>query len=60
VRLILPAPRSTGEQVRELLRGDLRGRLVASLLPDGLPFALGWLSLEGQLAYLPSDWLEIR
>lgn len=60
VRLVLPAPRSAGEQLRELLRGDVRDRLLASLLPDGLPFALGWLPLQGQLAYLPSDWLEIR
>jgi protease-4 len=59
-RVILPAQKSTGEQVRELLRGDIRGRLLAALLPDGLPFALGWLPLQGQLAYLPGDWLEIR
>ena len=56
----MPAAKSTGEQVRELLRGDVRGRLLATLLPDGLPFALGWLPLQGELAYLPSEWLEIR
>ncbi len=63
VRLILPAPRSATEQVRELVRGDvLRDRLLQTLLPAELPFAfaLDWLPLEGALAYLPPYWIEIR
>lgn len=63
VRLILPAPRSTTEQVRELIRGDvLRDQLLRALLPAELPFAfaLDWLPLDGALAYLPPYWVEIR
>jgi protease-4 len=60
VRMILPAPKSTGEQVRELLRGDVPGRLLATLLPGDLPIALGWLPLQGQVTYLPSEWLELH
>jgi protease-4 len=65
VRLILPAPRSAAEQVRDLVRGDLRNPLLRAFVPDELaelPFslALGWLPLEGALAYLPSYWIEIR
>jgi protease-4 len=62
VRLILPAPRSPAEQVRELIRGDAREQLLRALLPDGLPFAfaLDWLPLDGALAYLPPYWIEIR
>ncbi len=62
VRLILPAPRSPTEQVRELVRGDLRDRLLQALLPAELPFAfaLDWLPQGGALAYLPPYWIEIR
>ena len=60
VRLILPAPRSAAEQVRGLVRGDLRNHLLRSFVPDELTLALGWLPLEGALAYLPSYWIQIR
>ena len=62
VRLILPEPRSPREQLRELVRGDARNQLLHALLPDDLPFALalGWLPLDGALAYLPPYWIEIH
>jgi protease-4 len=62
VRLILPEPRTTGEQLRELIRGEARNHLLRALLPDELPFALtlDWLPLDGALAYLPPYWIEIR
>jgi len=62
VRLILPAPRTPTEQIRELVRGDARDQLLRALLPDDLPFAfaLDWLPLDGALAYLPPYWIEIR
>jgi protease-4 len=64
VRLILPAPRTTAEQVRELLRGDARLPLLRALIGDELPgmlaTTLDWLPLEGALAYLPPYWIEIR
>ncbi|MEX2206187.1 MAG: signal peptide peptidase SppA [Myxococcota bacterium] len=63
VRLILPAPRSPTEQVRELIRGDvLRDQLLRALLPADMPFAfaLDWLPLDGALAYLPPYWIEIH
>ena len=62
VRLILPAPRSATEQVRELIRGDVRDRLFRALLPADLPFAfaLDWLPQDGALAYLPTYWIDIR
>lgn len=60
VRLILPAAPSPAEQVRELVRGDLRNYLLRSFVPDELTLALGWLPLEGALAYLPSYWIQIR
>lgn len=62
VRLILPAPRSSAEQLRELIRGDARSLLLRSLLPADLPFALAldWLPVDGALAYLPPYWIEIR
>lgn len=61
-RLILPAPRTTAEQLRELIRGEARNQLLRSLLPTELPFALAldWLPLDGALAYLPPYWIEIR
>ena len=62
VRLILPAPRSSAEQIRELIRGDARSLLLRALLPAELPFALAldWLPVDGALAYLPPYWIEIR
>ncbi len=62
VRLILPAPRTPTEQVRELIRGGARDQLLRALVPDDLPFAfaLDWLPLDGALAYLPPYWIEIR
>jgi protease-4 len=61
-RMILPAPRTPAEQMRELIRGGTSDRLLRAFLPDDLPFAfvLDWLPLDGALAYLPTDWVEIR
>ncbi len=62
VRLILPAPRTSGEQLRELVRSDARNHLLRALLPDDLPIALAldWLPLDGALVYLPPLWIEIH
>ena len=62
VRLILPAPRTPTEQLRELIHGDARDLLLRSLLPADLPFALAldWLPPDGALAYLPTYWIEIH
>ncbi len=61
-RRILPAPRTSAEQFRELIRGDARDHLLRALIPADLPFALAldWLPLDGALAYLPPYWIEIR
>jgi protease-4 len=61
-RVVFPAPRSMGEQLRQLLRGGLIAPLRAALLPFELPDVLqwAWLAREGEIAYLPADWIELR
>jgi protease IV len=63
LRVILPASPSLGEQVKGLLHGEQNFRLLQALAPVDLPDlgALAWLApSSGQLAYLPSWWLELR
>jgi protease-4 len=61
-RRIFPGPRSVGEQLRDLMRGDLHHWLRAAILPADLPPVLDGISLllEGEIAYLPAYWIEIR
>ncbi len=62
VRRIFPGPRGLGEQVRDLMRGELRGWLLRELLPLELrtPLLEASARLGGDFAYLPSFWLELR
>jgi protease-4 len=59
-RAVFPGPRSIGEQVRGLMRGELRTWLVRQVMPFELPslFAALAESFEGGVAYLPSWWIE--
>jgi protease-4 len=61
-RVVLPGPRSPGEQIRALLRGDLVGWARAALLPVRIPEVLQWLRplSRGEIAYLPPHWIEIH
>jgi protease-4 len=61
-RVLLPGPRSPGEQLRQLFRGELQAWLVAKLFPMELPEVLTWDSLQigGEILLLPPYWIEIR
>ena len=61
-RVIFPGPRSVAEQVEDLVRGDLAAALLQGWLPPRLPeVAAAWLDgLDGDVAYLPPYWIEIR
>jgi protease-4 len=61
-RPVFPGPRSLGEQIREVLRGDLSGHVRRALLPFELPEPLvwAWLARDSEIAYLPTHWIEIR
>ena len=59
-RVVFPGPRSLGQQVRDLMHGQLRTWLIRQLVPIEMPrllFALGE-SFEGGVAYLPLWWIE--
>ncbi|MFQ5513014.1 MAG: signal peptide peptidase SppA [Myxococcota bacterium] len=61
-RVIFPGPRPLTEQVIDLLRGDLPHALTSRLLPIELPPIVQSVAslAEGELAYLPTYWIEIR
>ena len=61
-RVLLPGPRSTSEQIRQLLRGELTAWLRNKLFPVELPQAMtwAWLLPEADLLMLPTYWIEIR
>jgi len=61
-RSVFPGPRSLGEQIGELFRSDLGAELRRALIPFELPRPLtwAWLARDSELAYLPTDWVEIR
>ena len=64
-RRIFPGPRSLGQQIQDMMRGELRGELRGALLDAFSPLRLpgllhaSVLLLDGEIAYLPSWWLEI-
>ena len=60
-RVIFPGPRSTSEQVRQLLRGELPTWLRGVLFPVPLPEVMtwDWLGLGSDLLLLPPYWVEI-
>ena len=60
-RRIFPGPRSLGQQIQDMMRSDLRGALLDALSPVRLPEILhaSVLQLDGQIAYLPTWWLQI-
>lgn len=62
VRVILPAPEGTLDQLKSLVRGESSHRLLQVLVPGDLAALapLGWLASAGGLAYLPPVWLELR
>ncbi len=61
-RVLFPGPRSTREQIRQLLRGELAAWLRGVLFPVRLPEVMtwDWLGLGGDLLLLPPYWVEIR
>ena len=60
-RVIFPGPRSLTEEIRDLMQGDITSWLSTRILPLELPAILRAASFlaEGELAYLPTDWIEI-
>ncbi len=61
-RVLFPGPRSTSEQLRQLLRGELPNWLRETLFPVQLPEVMtwDWLRLGSDLLLLPPYWVEIR
>lgn len=60
-RVVFPGPRGAREQLRDLLRGELRSWVQAQLWPVELPdplLALGEVLDSGGFAYLPGWWIE--
>ncbi len=61
-RRIFPGPRSLSQQIRDLMRGEMRAWLLRELapvrLPDGVADAAALL--EGEIAYLPPFGLELH
>ena len=60
-RVVFPGPRGLRQQVRDLLRGELRSWIVSELLPIELPspFAAFADAFEGRgVAYLPTWWID--
>ena len=60
-RVILPGPRSGLDQVRELFSSELPRWLAHTLLPVELPEILSWawIPARGEVAFLPTHWVEI-
>ncbi|MCE2389973.1 MAG: signal peptide peptidase SppA [Proteobacteria bacterium] len=61
-RVVYPGPRGFFEQLSELMSADAGSTLRQLLLPLAPPQLPDWLwfPLEGELAYLPTHWVEIR
>ena len=61
-RVLFPGPRSTSDQVRQLLRGELPSWLRGKLFPVRLPEVMtwDWLRLGSDLLLLPPYWVEVR
>ena len=61
-RVLFPGPRSMGEQVRQLLRGELPSWLRGMLFPVRLPEVMtwDWPRLGGDILLLPPYWVEVR
>lgn len=61
-RVLFPGPRSPGEQLRQVFRGELQAWLVAKLFPMELPEPLTWkgLGIREKLLLLPPYWVEIH
>ena len=60
-RHIFPGPRSIGEQVRDLMRGQLPALLWRQAIPIRVPELLQALTLPelGEIVLLPPFWLEL-
>jgi protease-4 len=61
-RIVLPAPRSITEQIRDLSFGTMAEWLARDLVPLGIPEVVrGWARFaDGEPAYLPSHWIELH
>ncbi len=61
-RVIFPGPRSLGDQLNEVLRGDWVSWSAERVLPFKVPsiWSLTSLPQEGEVAYLTPYWIEIR
>ena len=60
-RVVMPGPRSLGEQIQDVLRGEWRTQLLAGVVGRPLlDHAQALLALREGAAYLPSDWIEIH
>jgi len=60
-RVVMPGPRSLGEQVQDVLRGEWRDQLLAAVAPPPLfERARSLLALGEGPVYLPIDWIEIH
>jgi len=58
---VMPGPRSLGEQVQDVLRGEWRDQLLAAVAPPPLfERARSLLALGEGPVYLPIDWIEIH
>ncbi len=61
MRVVLPGPRSLGEQLRGLLGSELPLRLGRAVLPIELPDAVrwAWQARGRSLSYLPAHWVHV-
>ncbi len=58
----MDGPRGLRQQLRDALTGSLRDGLIDAMLPGELPQILdaGAALLDGEIAYLPPYWIEIK